>query len=835
MKKINLTSRQEIKSDQVNKIQDYTEDILKYISRDALNIQNGVINGLTFSVVSGSTGSISSGALFYDGKICELASANNLVFTLPVSGTRIDTVSATYIEQSETILSGRVMTDVTNRIDQIQSFDSEKVDRITLTIHQNTLPTAIPAGKFALVAVTLSTTGITYIDESCKTFINQTDSISTGTISSTNFNVKNLISNSINLNSFDVLDENLNFSEDIGSPASLTRSSEASYMTTMGEFTTAASGIPRFGLPGPIARRNLITDSVNPCSSYWQNRLITSASGNQAPDGSLTAVLMLETNTTGIHETYQSLGAFLAGGYSGNSIYVKPNGRTKVKLSSFSVGTSAIFTLTGTGSISSIASGITAAITLVDFGYYRISISSATVTTTNYLELMLLDTDGNSSYAGDVAKGVYIWGPQGEKSANITPYQATNATGVDSIEYAKNPGLVLEGAASQYLTNPDTPATQTVSLAAGTYTLSMDGAGGVSCLFPSIVTGDSSTFTGGIGAWYLDYPANATFVSSGGTGLLTVVVESNPRPMLDLTTEIGKTYRVVYDIVSVDGPNGVGMGCEGSSLRSQAAGTGKTFDFTATAITSVLWAIPENGNVGNTFAIDNISVREVASSTGSTPATFTLAAPASVDFTVIGTVSKFNLTNLPFRSSHISGASRAADICATPSGTVDLTWAQNGYIEFDCIPPTISTGKNYPMFGKIGVGTQTKKDLVFWRYGDDPVYSFASYFERGTNSSTGIGGVAGRTVLMATINIWNGVKHKIKLEWFNYILNNIRYMYNKIYIDNVLIASQDVSALYSATAWTIPDSICLSDGDVFATLSNVIVGTPQLPIGATLG
>lgn len=91
---------------------------------------------------------------------------------------------------------------------------------------------------------------------------------------------------------------------------------------------------------------------------------------------------------------------------------------------------------------------------------------------------------------------------------------------------------------------------------------------------------------------------------------------------------------------------------------------------------------------------------------------------------------------------------------------------------------------------------------------------------------------------MASATIYDSAPHDVELIWRNYTVNGVRSMPMEIWVDGVLVATQDVAALYGATAWTAPNaSVLLSDGSTFATLrapsdGGPIIRYPTLPQGA---
>ncbi len=176
---------------------------------------------------------------------------------------------------------------------------------------------------------------------------------------------------------------------------------------------------------------------------------------------------------------------------------------------------------------------------------------------------------------------------------------------------------------------------------------------------------------------------------------------------------------------------------------------------------------------------------------------------------------------------------RTEDTPIIPSGAVvDPAWWQNGSIEFDVVPPP-SQSATYNLIGAESQVSVARGILRVGRWAT--AQSNQLNFHRAHNGSTGSGGVVGHGSLLPIYpSFWDGAKHRIKLEWLNYTLAGVRYMHQRLYIDNMTtpLASQNVAALYGATAWIAPERLWLSDGSTFATLSNIKLGTPTLPSGA---
>lgn len=157
---------------------------------------------------------------------------------------------------------------------------------------------------------------------------------------------------------------------------------------------------------------------------------------------------------------------------------------------------------------------------------------------------------------------------------------------------------------------------------------------------------------------------------------------------------------------------------------------------------------------------------------------------------------------------------RTEDAQIIPSGVVvDPAFSQNGSIEFDCV--TIAT-QGRVVFGtsdntlQVLHSSSTLNRLVFYRKAD-PANGIACF-----GPSTA----------------FDGTKHRIRIEWGNYLLNGVRCMPQRLFFDGTKIAEIDMASLGS-TKWCALDRLWISDGSAFATISGPPkLGTPALPAGA---
>ena len=160
---------------------------------------------------------------------------------------------------------------------------------------------------------------------------------------------------------------------------------------------------------------------------------------------------MTEDGTNAAHGVNQTITAASNVAYTA-SVYVKPNGRTWVRLFvDDSGGTNllnAYFNCTGTGTVGTVAnggtgSGAAGSIQALANGWYRCVLtgtpSSANTGSIRFL-LRITTADNTSSHAGNSTSGAYFWGAQVEAASNVSSYIPTTtgsqARSVDLISLA---------------------------------------------------------------------------------------------------------------------------------------------------------------------------------------------------------------------------------------------------------------------------------------------------------------------------------------------------------------------------------------------------------------
>ena len=169
---------------------------------------------------------------------------------------------------------------------------------------------------------------------------------------------------------------------------------------------------------------NLLTYSEQFNNVTWSKaRSSVTADAIMAPDGTFTADKLVEDTTANITH-YINGSYYVSSTLPTGSIYVKAAERTSCGLaiirdngsafaySTFNVDLTTGTVLSGTGTISNAGNG-----------WYRIS-ATATSSGANYALRLLINQSGTTStYNGDGASGLYIWGAQLEPGTVATTYQ----------------------------------------------------------------------------------------------------------------------------------------------------------------------------------------------------------------------------------------------------------------------------------------------------------------------------------------------------------------------------------------------------------------------------
>lgn len=433
------------------------------------------------------------------------------------------------------------------------------------------------------------------------------------------------------------------------------RTGPATYIGLDGALHTTGDGVARFGLPGPVVRRNLLAWSTDLAQSFWNKSGYTIfKNAALAPDGTVTAHKWVLNNGSAIGAANFLTASQKAAGRTW-SVYAKAAERSVFVLQD-GAGSGVTFNL-ATGTATPFGTKAPSASMLSEGdGWYRcIMTFPSDAPGTAWYQYINAGGNGNGS------DGIYLWMPQSEAGATVSPPQPTNATGVDLTHPLNGGGLVLEGEFTNFLDNPDTPATQSKSLAAGTYTLYLDGTGSVAA---SVPVGSELVSNGGFDTDSGWTKGPGTTISGGKAafdGTVTAIGTALITSAAPLSVVAGKLYKVTWEIVEDTGaPVSMYLGSNpGTPQRLPGVYTDYIYAPTNNAVVYIGTRASVGPRVGS---IDNISVKLAAQATESAPVTFALASTTSVTFTVSGSVTRFGCVNLPFRPSHVTGTKRP-DLC----------------------------------------------------------------------------------------------------------------------------------------------------------------------------
>jgi hypothetical protein len=275
-----------------------------------------------------------------------------------------------------------------------------------------------------------------------------------------------------------------------------TRATTASYYSSAGLITTAATNTPRFDYdPGNLAQQNLDTNSQNLATHTVTNAFVIPAPAIQAPDGTYTAYKYYEDTANSGHNVFTAGGNSVIGVRYNFSFYLKSAGQSRtVAVQGIGTGAQGYIPVfdPDTGLVGGTPPPGTT-MTPVGNGWYRCQFSiTATVANSFYL---FLDANSSTTYQGDGFSGVFIWGFQVCEGSTVLPYLPTNGA---AKTICQPKGLLLEQASTNlcFPSNDWTNAAwvKTGSSITANVTISPDGTVNATKLVEDTSTGVHRTF-----------------------------------------------------------------------------------------------------------------------------------------------------------------------------------------------------------------------------------------------------------------------------------------------------------------------------------------------------
>jgi hypothetical protein len=349
----------------------------------------------------------------------------------------------------------------------------------------------------------------------------------------------------------------------IPTPATFTsRSSVATYQDSAGVLQTAATNVARsdaysYDSAGTLRPIGLLLETAAATNlqiyseqfdnaAYSKSAATIVANSTAAPNSATTADKMVETVATGVHYLdYVYNGTFATGDTYTYSVFVKPAGRTFVRLNFYyaigsSGGGNALFDLTNKAITFSGGVTTTQGMVTMANGWVRCWISGVVDTpaeTRLLTRVLISDGTSGSSYTGDGTSGLYLWGSQLETGRNFTSYIPTVATSVTrSADVATS--VAATRAADVSTSSTATRAKDAVSIetltpwynpSAGTISLNYTPLG------PRTGSGFTASFSSGtndyLGFCYQNTSATGavgnTYWRNGGSGIISTFINGN--------------------------------------------------------------------------------------------------------------------------------------------------------------------------------------------------------------------------------------------------------------------------------------------------------------------
>jgi hypothetical protein len=203
-----------------------------------------------------------------------------------------------------------------------------------------------------------------------------------------------------------------------------------------GPYVSNGINITKINQLNQVFNNNILTFSQTFSNAAWVKSLVSLGSTTTAPDGTLTAVKVINSSDASaqFHSIGQSFTIAVAGTYT-FSIFVKAAELTNVGIYQNS-GTNGTKWDLSTQSLLSTDGGVTATFNAGPNGWFRITNTYTYASAGTYSVSVFLMNPG-TSYVGNGTSGLFIWGAQLEYGSKITPYQNNLATITPVLPYTQ--------------------------------------------------------------------------------------------------------------------------------------------------------------------------------------------------------------------------------------------------------------------------------------------------------------------------------------------------------------------------------------------------------------
>jgi hypothetical protein len=203
-----------------------------------------------------------------------------------------------------------------------------------------------------------------------------------------------------------------------------------------GPYVSNGINITKINQLNQVFNNNILTFSQTFSNAAWVKSLVSLGSTTTAPDGTLTAVKVINSSDASaqFHSIGQSFTIAVAGTYT-FSIFVKAAELTNVGIYQNSGANGTKWDLS-TQSLLSTDGGVTATFNAGPNGWFRITNTYTYASAGTYSVSVFLMNPG-TSYVGNGTSGLFIWGAQLEYGSKITPYQNNLATITPVLSYTQ--------------------------------------------------------------------------------------------------------------------------------------------------------------------------------------------------------------------------------------------------------------------------------------------------------------------------------------------------------------------------------------------------------------